>query len=112
MVTEIYKVIEYERSPLFRSFGESVTAARRAGDADPSFKLNADTNKLIGNSAYGKLCQDKTKHKNVMYTTNAKKASDAIRSRYFHSLNILDKNTFEVSLFKKRVSAFYSTTSS
>ena len=104
VVTKVYKVIEYERKALFRRFGDSVTAARRAGDADPRLKLVADTNKLIGNSAYGKLCQDKTKHKAVSYSTCSKTASDAIRSGLFHSLNIIDDDVFEISCFKKRVS--------
>ena len=107
-VTRVYKVIEYERSALFKKFGASVTAARRAGDADPSLKLVADTNKLIGNSAYGKLCQDKSKHKNVTYSSNSKKASTAVRSKFFHSLNPLDDDTFEISSFKRRVSFKFS----
>ena len=104
VVTKVYRVVEYERKALFRRFGASVTEARRAGDIDPSLKLVADTNKLIGNSAYGKLCQDKSKHKNVSYSTCGKKASDAVRSGFFHSLNILDDEVFEISAFKRRVS--------
>ena len=104
-VTKVYKVLEYERMPLFRKFGASVTAARRAGDADASLKLFADTNKLIGNSAYGKLCQDKSKHKNVIYSASSKKASDLIRSNFFHSINILDESAFEITTLKKRVSS-------
>ena len=103
VVTKIHRVIEYERAALFKKFGASVTAARRAGDVDPSLKLVADTNKLIGNSAYGKLCQDKSKHKNVVYSSCSKKTSEAVRSGLFHSLNVLDEQTFEITMHKKRV---------
>ena len=35
IVDHVYQIIEYEPNPCFRQFGESVSAARRAGDEDP-----------------------------------------------------------------------------
>jgi len=105
VVTKVHRVVEYEKKALFKKFGMSVTEARRLGDCDPTQKLVADTNKLIGNSAYGKLCQDKSKHKNVTYSTSGSKASEAVRSGFFHSLNVLDSEVFEISAFKRIVCA-------
>ena len=53
VVTRVYQVIEHEPKPCFRAFGDSVSAARRAGDADPDRAIIADTMILLGNSGYG-----------------------------------------------------------
>ena len=103
VVTRVYRVVEYERNALFRQFGLSITESRRQGDADSSQKLKADTSKLIGNSAYGKLCQDKTKYRNVTYCTDERKVSEAVRSSLFQSVNALDDDVFEVTRYKRKV---------
>ena len=103
VVDKVYKVIEFERAPILKSFGDSVTEARRGGDTDSSQKLLANTAKLIGNSLYGKTIVDKTKHKKVGYSTDEAKVSRKIASRLFHSLNILDEGVFETISFKSRV---------
>ncbi|CAB4017246.1 Hypothetical predicted protein [Paramuricea clavata] len=48
-VTRIYQVMEYTPKPCFKPFGDAVSDARRAGDADPSKAIIADTMKLVGN---------------------------------------------------------------
>ena len=54
VVDRVYQGVEYEANPCFRRFGDSVSAARRDGDADPDKAIIADTMKLLGNSGYGK----------------------------------------------------------
>ena len=54
VVTRIYQVVEYSPAKCFQTFGEAVSDARRTGDADPNKKIIAKTNKLDGNSSYGK----------------------------------------------------------
>ena len=54
VVDRLYQIIEYEPDPCFRRFGESVSAAGRAGDEDPDKAIIADTMILLGNSGYGK----------------------------------------------------------
>ena len=103
VVDKIYQVIEFEKAQILKPFGESVTAARRAGDTDVAQKLLASTAKLVGNSLYGKTIVDKTKHRNVSYTTDEEKAAMKIANRRFHSVNILDEDVFETVAFKKRV---------
>ena len=58
-VTRIYQVIEYTPKPCFKPFGDAVSNARRAGDADPSKAIIAVTMKLVGNSSYGKTITKK-----------------------------------------------------
>ena len=46
-VDRVYQVIEYEANHCFQRFGESVSTARRAGDADPDKTIIAETMKLV-----------------------------------------------------------------
>ena len=62
IVDHVYQIIEYEPKPCFRRFGESVSAARRAGDADPDKAIIAD-------SGYGKTVTDVDRHRDVKYCT-------------------------------------------
>ena len=52
---------------MFQTFGEAVSDARRAGDADPNKNIIAETNKLDGNSSYGKTVTNKERHTDVIY---------------------------------------------
>ena len=47
VVDRVYQIVEYEPKPCFQNFGDSVSAARRAGDADPDKSIIADTMKLL-----------------------------------------------------------------
>ena len=58
-VTEVYEVLEYTPNSCFQTFSDNVSNARRAGDADPSKAIIAETCKLHGNSAYGKTLTNK-----------------------------------------------------
>ena len=46
-VTKVHQVIEFTPEPCFKSFGDAVSDARRAGDADPNKAIIADTMKLV-----------------------------------------------------------------
>ena len=60
-VTKVHQVIEFTPEPCFKPFGDAVSDARRAGDADPSKAIIADTMKLVclfeyrENSGWGML---------------------------------------------------------
>ena len=60
-VTKVHQVIEFTPEPCFKPFGDAVSDARRAGDADPSKAIIADTMKLVSlfehreNSGWGML---------------------------------------------------------
>jgi hypothetical protein len=51
---------------MFQTFGEAVSDARRAGDAHPNKNIIAETNKLDGNSSYGKTVTNKERHTDVI----------------------------------------------
>ncbi len=69
MVDPVYRIIEYEPIPCFRRFGESVSAARRAGYEDPDKAIIDDTMKLLGNSGYEKTVTNVDRHRDVKYCT-------------------------------------------
>ena len=85
-VTRVYQVIEYTPKPCFKPFGDAVSNARRAGDADPSKAIIADTMKLVGNSSYGKTITNKERHRQVKFCDDDEVPS-LINSPFFRELN-------------------------
>ena len=71
VVDRVYQVIEYEANPCFQRFGETVSTARRAGDANSDKAISADTMKLLGNSGYDQTVTNIDRHRNVQYCTKA-----------------------------------------
>ena len=102
VVDHVYQVIEYEAKPCFRRFGDSVSAARRAGDADPDKAVIADTMKLLGNSGYGKTVTNVDRHRNVTYSTEVG-ASLLINNKRFRQLDVVAEDAYEVTSSKARV---------
>ena len=86
VITDVQLAVEYKKWPKFRNFGLSVSNARRAGDVDPSLSILADTNKLVGNSCYGKMIVNQDKHRDVRYIEGDSLASLAIADKNFESL--------------------------
>lgn len=72
IITRIYQVVEYTPVACFQPFGEAVSDARRAGDADPNKAIIADTMKLVGNSSYGKTITDQERHREVKFCEETK----------------------------------------
>ena len=102
VVDRVYQIVEYERKPCFRQFGESVSAARRDGDADPDKAIIADTMKLLGNSAYGKTVTNVDRHRNVAYCTEVG-TSACINNKRFRQLDVVTDNAYEITSNKSRV---------
>ena len=61
-VTNTYQVYEFRKQKCFLEFSDEVDYARRKGDVNSELDVEANLNKLIGNSAYGPLIMDKMKH--------------------------------------------------
>ena len=101
-VTQIHQVVEYTPSTTFKAFGEQISDARRAGDADPNKKIVAETKKLEGNSSYGKTVTNKERHRRVVFC-DEKSASRVINNPFFRKCNQLSDTTFEIELSKKRI---------
>ena len=88
VVDRVYQIIEYEPKPCFQNFGDSVSAARRAGDADPDKAIIADTMKLLGNSAYGKTVTNVDRHRDVKYCTEVG-TSLLVGNKRFRQLDVV-----------------------
>ena len=101
-VTRVYQVIEYSPKPCFKPFGDAVSNARRAGDADPSKAIIADTMKLVGNSSYGKTITNKERHRQVKFCDDDE-VPNLINSPFFRELNPIDDDTYEVQSSKKKI---------
>ena len=102
VVDHVYQIIEYSLKPCFQHFGESVSAARRAGDADPDKAIIADTMKLLGNSAYGKTVTNIDRHRNVRYCTEVG-TSLLINNKRFRQLDVVTDDAYEVTASKARL---------
>ena len=73
-VSKVHQVIEFTPEPCFKPFGDAVSDARRAEDADPSKAIIADTMKLVsccfveGNKGReGKHLMDRKKNLHKFY---------------------------------------------
>ena len=102
VVDRVYQIIEYEPKPCFQNFGDSVSAARRAGDADPDKAIIADTMKLLGNSAYGKTVTNVDRHRDVKYCTEVG-TSLLVGNKRFRQLDVVTDDAYEVTSSKARV---------
>ena len=102
VVTRIYQVVEYSPAKCFQTFAKAVSDARRAGDADPNNKIIAETNKLDGNSSYGKTITNNERHTDVIYC-NDRYVHQYLVDLFFCKCNQLSENTFEVEMSKKTI---------
>ena len=102
VVSHVYQIIEYEASPCFASFADTVSDARREGDVHPDKTIIADIMKLIGNSAYGKCASDLSKHKFFIFC-NDQTASRGINSHRFRQLDPITETVYQLTLNKKSI---------
>ena len=100
VVTHVYETVEYSPETCFKHFGESVSAAHRLGDENPEHTIIASTQKLIGNSSYGKCITNKDTHHNVYYCDD-QEALMKVNEPQFQQLNPLSDDLYEVELAKK-----------
>jgi hypothetical protein len=102
IVTKFYEAIEYNKNVCFKELGETIADARRAGDADKSMEIIAETMKLIGNSLYGRCVMNKEKHVGMTYA-NENNITKKINDPHFKDLNKISDNTFEVFSSKRKI---------
>ena len=101
-ISKIYEVIEYNSSPCFQEFVKQVSEARRKGDVDDSKAVLADTMKLIGNSAFGSMIMNKTKHKKVYFVEGYENAAKEVNEPKFDRLHEIAHDYYEIEAFKKK----------
>ena len=98
VVTKVYEAIEYTPKACFKPFTRQVTLERREGDA-----MLANVAKLIGNSSYGSLLIDKSKHSKIVYVSGRHDACLKVNDPRFKSLTELDDDHYEVVMSKRRI---------
>jgi hypothetical protein len=102
-VTRVYQAIEFVGKLCFKPFQEEVSNARREGDLDPNKSIISDTMKLLGNSGYGSLILDKTRHQNVSYLKGKPAVSLKINDPKFKKCTELGDDIYEVEMAKSSI---------
>ena len=105
VVTKIYQVVEFQQQRCFRGFVQEVSDARRHGDENPDTAIIADTMKVIGNSGYGSMIMDKTKHKDIQYVQGENETCLKVNDPLFQKLECLDQEDqyYEVEMGKRKI---------
>ena len=104
IITKIYQVIEYKGSECFVNFGNEISNSRRLGDIDSEFAMLAETSKLTGNSAYGKLITDIERFSSYRYVLdNDTEVSKLLNDSNFLSMNEVNSQLYEVEMCPARV---------
>ena len=85
-LTVVHQLIEYEPGMPFSWFPEEVANARREADKDPLKKQLGDVAKRKGNSFYGKMIEDKGRHKRTRFTREERVVDKPFRSPFFDNL--------------------------
>ena len=91
VVDRVYRSLSIHRNHASKISEMSVSAARRAGDADPDKAIIADTMKLLGNSGYGKTVTNIDRHREVKYCTEVGTSSH-ISNRRFCQLDVVTED--------------------
>ena len=101
-VTKVHYTVHFpDHKPCFRAFADKVCEARRQGDKDPDSEVLANTFKLVGNSAYGKITMNKTKQTDTVYA-NGLHATHLMNRSRFKACAKVDDDLFEVELYKRK----------
>ena len=86
----------------FSWFPEEVASARREAEKNPLKKQLEDTAKLKGNSFYGKMIEDKGRHKSTKFTRKERVVDEALTSPFFNNLEEIC-GAHEIKKFKRTV---------
>ena len=101
-VTKVHFVVEFpDHKPCFQEFANRVSDARRQGDKDPNSDIIANTFKLVGNSAYGRICMNKARQTTTVYANGAV-ATSLINNNNFKLCNPIGSGYYEIELFKNK----------
>ena len=82
---------------------EDVSNARREGGRDKKNKIVGDTMKLLGNSRYGSMIMDKSRHTDVVYAQGHGAAQLKINQPQFWKCVSIKDDFVEMELAKKKI---------
>ncbi len=104
-ISRIYEAIEFIPSACFKKFTKGVTDARKAAQLDPKKSILAQTQKCLGNSAYGSLLLDREKHKDIQFVQGSVDASFCVNDTRFKKLIEINSEYeyYEVEKQKKEI---------
>ena len=104
IISNIELIIEYQPEKCFQKFTDEVTMSRRAADSNPETKILADTNKLIGNSAYGVVLMRNDRHRRIKYINDSSRLSAEFNKFSFTRCEKIDDKLYELQHAKTRIS--------
>ena len=90
VVTRVYMVMQYDKRRCFDHVVTDAANKRRAADKDPSQQMAGECAKLLSNAVYGKLCERKSRFRDVSFV-NGPTASAAVSSPRFRDMTKLDE---------------------
>ena len=99
----VYRTIDYKAANIFSWFVDEVTANRRRGDADPSKAIFADIFKLLGNSSYGKLIENKENQPQTFYCRKQDELDAHMRSPFFDWCDEVAEGVYRVEKRPKTI---------
>ena len=99
----VYRTIDYKSAKIFSWFVDEVTANRCRGDADPSKAIFADIFKLLGNSSYGKMIENKEEQTSTFYCRNQDELDAHMRSSFFDWCDEVADGVYRVEKRKKTI---------
>ena len=104
-VTKIYQLVEFRSQRCFQDFVSEVRDARPLGDNAPDRAIMADTMKAIGNSGYGSLIMDNTRHRDIQYLQGENETCLKTNNPLFQKLDCLDpeEQYYEVKMAKRKI---------
>jgi hypothetical protein len=102
VVTKIYQVVEYNPVSCFKTFGDTVSDARRQGDIDVNNAITSETMKLLGNAAYGKTITNKARHTDIAYCSD-RDVGRCINNPRFKKMTQLSDGVYEIEMLKKKI---------
>ena len=100
VVSRVHRAIQWRSHPWLEPFADFVSTSHRAADADPNQKILGETAKLVGNAGFGRFIMDVGRHQEVRYEQDESKVAGVINSFFFHDLEELSEEVFELKIFK------------
>ncbi|POM73680.1 Chromodomain containing hypothetical protein [Phytophthora palmivora] len=105
VVNKVHTFVKCHAARPFKKFDEKVSDARRAGDADKSKAVLAEAMKVVGNSPYGRAAMNKTKHRDVVYSSDDVDIRNKIEHYLFKDLEELQGGC-EISNRKRNITLY------
>ena len=99
----MHRAVQWHSHPWLEPFANFVSMSHRGADADPNQKILGETAKLVGNAGFGRFIIDVTPHQDIKYEKDESKVDHAINSFFFHDLDELSDEVFELEMYKKKI---------